>query len=302
VTELGLVANAVQAQRWNGASGSYWIKHRERHLAEHQHLTPHLFRAARISPGERVLDVGCGCGDTTIAAAQAANGAAGERTGVWLSRQEMSMLTGCAVGLDLSAPMLRVARLLAKETSTANVGFAQGDAQVCPLRPSSCDVVISNFGVMFFNKPSVAFESIATVLRPGGRLAFLCWQDDTKNEVFAIPLRAFGVYKRLPDPDINDMFVDPQLVMDLLSSTGWKKIEITPVNEQAWIGSDVDDVMSYIRGMPVIRSLAADFADQALTERVLANVAEQYASRQRCDGVWVRAAAWLVTALRAPDS
>ena len=74
-------ANAAQAQRWNGASGRYWIEHRERHLAEHQHLTPHLFDRAAIVPGERVLDVGCGCGDTTIIAARAAPACAGLERG-----------------------------------------------------------------------------------------------------------------------------------------------------------------------------------------------------------------------------
>ena len=68
--EVNPAANAAQAQRWNGASGQYWIEHRERHLAEHQNLTPHLFRSAAIVPGEKVLDVGCGCGDTTIIAAR----------------------------------------------------------------------------------------------------------------------------------------------------------------------------------------------------------------------------------------
>jgi hypothetical protein len=69
--------------------------------------------------------------------------------------------------------------------------------------------------------------------------------------------------------------------------------------EPAWMGSDVADVMSYIRGMPMIRSLAAQLGNETLTGRVLAVIAEQYAARQRRDGVWVRAAAWLVTAHRA---
>ena len=122
--EVSLAANAAQAQRWNGASGQHWIEHRERHLAEHQNLTPHLFRRAAIAPGERVLDVGCGCGDTTIMAARSAGGRSGEEPAG----------SGIAVGLDLSAPMLAVARRLAGQAGAANARFVQGDAQARPLR------------------------------------------------------------------------------------------------------------------------------------------------------------------------
>jgi hypothetical protein len=136
-------------------------------------------------------------------------------------------------------------------------------------------------------------------VRPGGRLAFLCWQDDTENEVFAMPLRAFAAYMELPDPAADDLFVDPKRIRDLLSSTGWQDIQVTAVTERAWIGSDVDDVMKYVRGMPMIRKLAADLNDPALTERVMATIAGEYNSRQSADGIWVRAAAWLVTARRS---
>ena len=293
---MSRAANAAQAQRWNGESGQYWIAHRDRHLAGHRNLLPHLFDAAAISAEERVLDVGCGCGATTIAAAQAARGtaAAGPRP-----RLPGASESGSAVGLDLSRSMLDVAWSLASQAGVANAGFVQGDAQVCPLRPESCDVMISSFGVMFFDDPAAAFANMAAALRRRGRLAFLCWQHDMHNELFAIPLRAFGAHTRLPGPAVGELFSDPRRVTGLLSSTSWKDIQIDAVSEPAWMGSDVADVMGYVRGMPIIRNLAAGLGDEALTERVLAGIAEQYAARQRPDGVWVRAAAWLVTAQRA---
>jgi SAM-dependent methyltransferase len=296
VADVRPTANAAQAQRWNGPSGRYWIEHRERHLAEHQHLTPHLFRAAKISPGERVLDVGCGCGTTTIAAARAANGTAGDRLGASSLRRNSD---GIAVGVDLSAPMLDVARRLAVEAGTLNTRFIQGDAQACPLLRDSCDAVISSFGVMFFDDSAAAFSSIAAVVRPGGRLVFLCWRDNTENEVFGIPLRAFGAHMQLSGPAAHDLFVDPRRITDLLSGAGWRDIQVTPVTERAWIGSDVDDVMSYVSGMPRIRDLTVSLDDPRATERVLVTIAEEYAARQSADGVWVCAAAWLVTARRA---
>jgi ubiquinone/menaquinone biosynthesis C-methylase UbiE len=280
--EVSPAANTEQALRWNGAGGYHWIEHRERHLGEHRYLTPHLFRAAAVGPGDRVLDVGCGCGHTTIAAAHAASGA------------------GSAVGLDLSAPMLAVARRLAAQAGAASARFVRGDAQACPIRPGSCDVVISSFGVMFFDDPGAAFAGLAAVVRPHGRLAFLCWQDDSQNEIFGIPLRAFARHVPLPEPSAGALFTDPRRISELLSGAGWQDILVTSVAEPARMGSDVDDVMRYISSMPRIRNVAASLVDPALSERVLAGVARDYAGRQAPGGIWVRAAAWLVTARRGP--
>jgi SAM-dependent methyltransferase len=280
--------NAEQAQRWNGEGGRQWVVNRERHQAEHQNLTPRLLRAAAIAPGEQVLDVGCGCGETTLAAARSASGPGPAGAG------------GRAVGMDLSALMLAEALRLTAQAGVANAAFVLADAQICPLRPDSCDVIISSFGVMFFEDPGAAFRSIAAAARPGARLAFLCWRPDAENEVFAIPLRALGALRSASPPAGDELFEDPRRLTGLLSATGWTGIRAEPVTEPAWIGSDPDDVLGYVRGMALVRRAAAEAGDdQAPIERALAAMAGEYAARQAPDGIWAEAAAWLVTARRA---
>jgi len=281
VTSEASPGNAEQVQRWNGEGAQKWIANRERHRAAHQRLIPHLFAAAGISPGDRVLDIGCGCGETTITAATAASG-------------------GSALGLDLSAPMLEVARQLAAEAGAANARFEQGDAQIYPLGADRYDVVISKFGVMFFDDPAAAFANIAAGVPPGGRLAFLCWQDDDHNEMFGIPLNAFMECTHLSDPDRDRLFADPRQVTELLNRADWMDVRTEAINEQAWLGTDVADVMRYVRRIRMVENLIAELADDALAERALASAAEQYAARLRPDGVWISAGVWLVTARRGP--
>lgn len=280
------VSNVTQVKRWNGETAQYWIANREQHQAEHERLTPHLFSAVGISSGERILDIGCGCGETTIAAAQLAGGT-GSDSG------------GFAVGLDLSAPMLEAARRLADRDQVPNVRFVQGDAQTCPLHDNSCDAAISSFGMMFFDDPAVAFASIAQTICSSGRLAFLCWQPDIDNELLAIPLRAFQDHTPLEMPTVGELFFDPHRVTELLSATAWKDIQIDALSEPTRVGADVPEVMKYVRGMPTIRALAASLDDNTLAERIFAALADEYTGHQRDDGVWVQAAAWLVTARRA---
>jgi ubiquinone/menaquinone biosynthesis C-methylase UbiE len=282
-------ANAEQARRWNGESGRRWVTNRKRHQAEHQNLVPRLFEAAAIAPGERVLDVGCGCGATTIAAARAA-----------LDPGEPGGPGGSAVGVDLSAPMLAEAQRLTEQAGAWNIAFVRADAQACPLRRGSCDVMISSFGVMFFEDPPAAFSSIAAAVRPGGRLAFLCWRPDAENEVFAIPQRAFNAITAGSVPARDDLFADPERISRLLTGAGWTDVRADPLTQPAWIGSDVGDVIGYVRGMEMVRRIAeAAGDDDLLVERALAGMAEEYAARQAVNGIWVEAAAWLVTACRS---
>jgi SAM-dependent methyltransferase len=239
---LSAVVNAEQARRWNGDAGRRWIAQRERHMAVRQRLTPHLVRAAAISPDDQVLDVGCGCGETTIAAARSTGPGGG------------------GLGLDLSGPMLEVARRLAAEAGVGNVRFVQGDAQVCPLPPAVFDVVISSFGVMFFDDSAAAFVNVLSGLRPGGQLAFLCWQDELRNEVFSVPLRAFMAHTKLSGGAGGDVFDDSRRVSDLLAGAGFVDVRVVGVHEPARIGSDVADVMGYVRDTSRVRELMAPAA------------------------------------------
>ncbi|MEJ3745279.1 class I SAM-dependent methyltransferase [Actinomycetes bacterium KLBMP 9797] len=270
--------NVAQAERWNGDSGRRWVAQRERHLALRQPVAPHLLRAAAVAPGERVLDVGCGCGELTLALAKA------------------SGVDGAVLGLDLSGVMLGVARDLAATAGGPAVRFVRGDAQVYPFETAAFDAAVSSFGVMFFDDPAAAFANLRGALRPGGRLAFLSWRDDEHNEVFGIPVRAFRAHGVPAEPTPFDLFADPQRMADLLIGAGFTGVRTTAVHGPARIGTDVADVLAYVGATTRVRELAARVDDEALVGRVFATMAEWYAARARPDGVWVDAATWLVTA------
>jgi len=255
--------NEAQAQRWNGDSGLRWVRERQRHATVRQPLMPHLWAAAAIAPGERVLDVGCGCGESSVHAAR---------------------LGAAVTGIDFSAPMLAVA----EAEKVSNVEYVLADAQTYPLPEAGFDVVISSFGVMFFDDPAAAFANFLRSLRPGGRLTFLCWQDQARNEVFAIPLRAFGS----PIDEADNPFSDSAWITDLLDSAGFAGLSVAPVEEVVRLGTDVADVLSYQASSPMVR----DF--DGPTEPGFEAMAAEYAVHARPDGVWVDAAAWLVTAHR----
>ncbi len=272
------VANEGEIERWNGAAAQRWLAERARHAAVRNGLIPHLLRAAAVTPGDQVLDVGCGCGDTTLALARSAGP------------------SGAVVGLDVSGPLLAVARREAAAANLAGVRFVRGDAQVEPLRPAAFDVVVSSFGVMFFDDPVAAFGNLRAALRASGRLAFLCWQDALANEIFAIPLRVLRTYGYGPGSGNGDPFADRRWIERTLSEAGFGAVRVDEVREPARLGAGVADVLAYAMGTPQVRDLFAAVGDGDLARRIRAAIAEEFATRERPDGVWVQAAAYLVTA------
>jgi SAM-dependent methyltransferase len=272
--------NADQAQSWDGAQGAFWASHADhfdRAVAGYHHR---LLSAAAIAAGERVLDIGCGTGQTTRDAAQAAG-------------------SGSALGVDLSSQMIELARHRAREQGITNAHFQQADAQVHPFSARSCDLAISRMGTMFFGDPGTAFANIGRALRPAGRLIMLVWQGPEPNEWIGELGRAFAG-RDVPEPPIGARGpfaqADPDHVEALLTPAGFTHIEMTSLGAPMWFGTDADDAHRFVLGL---MGWMLDGLDPAVRRRALSNLRATLAAHDTSEGVLFASAAWLVQAIRS---
>ena len=277
---MALVAvNAEQAEDWNGASGREFIEQRERHEGMLGRLRARLLAAAAIQDGEYVLDVGCGCGETTTLAARAAG-------------------SGHALGADFSRVQVAEARRLAAAGGVANARFEVADVQVYPFEAGVFDVVLSSLGVMFFDDPAAAFGNLRKALRHGGRLAFVCWRTRPENPVFttgfAAAAAALGV-REMPGPGAAFSLADTGRVDALLSGARFGSIQFAKVDEPMLIGRDVDDALGYERTSPAATEILAALSP-ARADELTRLVRERLMAYASPAGVTMPGAAWLVTA------
>ncbi len=256
---------------WGGPDGSYWADHDLRYDALLGRLTPHLLDTAGPAAGESVLDVGCGCGNTTRLAAERA---------------------GEVLGVDLSAAMLAKARLRAAAAGLTNVRFQQADAQHATF--ARADLVMSQLGVMFFDDPAAAF---ANLRRAGRRLAFLCWQRLELNENRVVLREALGPHVDLPAPRTTGALslADPGRVRELLTAAGFHDVELRDVREPLVLGRDAGDAVAFEVATPTVAGWLAA-AGPAAAGRATEALRAAYAARETPDGVLLGSAAWLVTA------
>lgn len=280
---MNVIANVDQARAWNGYEGEHWAANQDRWDAVNGEFNQPLLEAAAIGVEDRVLDIGCGNGQTTRLAARRAP-------------------RGHALGLDLSGPMLARARTTAAAEGLANVTFVQGDAQVHPLPEGEFDVAISRFGIMFFADPVAAFANIGRSLRPGGRLAFLCMQDLSRSDVFRVPMMAVARVVRPPEfsgaggPGMFSL-ADPARINEVLTEAGFARVNPTGVTREACWGRDAADATGFFFESGPVRALLAG-ADADTANRVRAAIAGSLRPYQQPAGVRLPLAAWLVTATR----
>jgi SAM-dependent methyltransferase len=277
-----MIVNRDQAAHWNDSEATGdWVTHQERYDRMLEPFSGLLLDAVTPAPGEHVLDVGCGCGATTLAAARA-------------------IAPGTAVGVDLSVPMLERARQNARRSAVGNASFEQGDAQVRQFG-TAFDAVISRFGVMFFADPVAAFANLRAATRPGGRLAFVCWQPLLANEWLLVPAAAMA--EHIPLPDFGDQEAPGMFALSeadrtsrILRQAGWQEVSLTPWHTRVLVGGGtLEEAIGYLQARSVARRIL-DTADAATQARAIDSVREAFARHADADGVRLDAAVWLVQA------
>lgn len=274
-----------QAEYWRSAR--QWVEEQEVLDTLMQPVLDRLLAEARLTPGARVLDVGCGTGASTIATAQLVG------------------MAGHVTGVDISGIMLEQARRRTREAGLENVRYLEGDAQTCALGDATHDIVMSRFGVMFFGDPVAAFDNIRKALKPGGTMVFLAWAGLSGNPWFAVPRQAAidvlgppaPADPRAPGPMA---FQEQDYVAGILRDAGWEGIEITEVAIDLTPPGSVADVATFATRLgPASRIIADLGGSEADTQKVEAFVAARMADFASGEVLHVPARLNLVRAKRS---
>jgi SAM-dependent methyltransferase len=238
--------------------------------------------ATDVRTTDRVLDIGCGSGQTTREAARVAE-------------------SGHALGVDISVGMLDRARQLSEEEGLHNVSYEQADAQVHRFPSEHFDLCISRFGTMFFTDPVAAFTNIGDALRPSARLVLMVWQDQDRNEWATAIRRAFAADSALPvlSSESAEPFSlgDPGTVRGILGSAGFVEIGFSDVNEPVYYGPDSAAAFDFVSGFMMTKELLTGL-DPLKRERSVERLRATLVEHETDSGVWFDSRAWIVTARR----
>jgi ubiquinone/menaquinone biosynthesis C-methylase UbiE len=275
--------NEKQVEAWNGGESVHYVDHADRYDRQLAPFTEVLIEQVRLTPHRSLLDVGCGCGALTLAT---------------------SGIADSAVGIDISVPLTEVASERARTARIDNVEFVVADAQTHAFAPGTFDLVVSQFGLMFFDDPARAFSNVRRSLDPDGRLAFVSWQGLPANEWLTVI--ANEVANRAEIPELGGLakgpgmfaFKDQDETTVLLEAAGFTDVAFEPLAPTLLIGGGgtVDQSMEFLLGMGMVRGLvglAGTDPHDEVVDAVRSSLNQRYEP-----GVGLRfgAAAWMVTA------
>ncbi len=287
-TPRGMTENQPQVEYWNGDAGKTWAKNQSILDASMEQLSERALSLADPKPGEQVLDVGCGAGETTLALTRkiTAGGAPGRMLGV-----------------DVSEPMLARARERAAESNLEKsaLAFLNADAAAHDFAPGSFDLVFSRFGVMFFVDPVRAFKNLYRATRPSGRLAFMCWRTMAENGWAHAPLdlvRAFLPAQPEPPAEAPGpfAFAGEAHTKGILTAAGFCDITFTPADHFMTLGTTPAEATEFVVTIgPAARALR-EAGDPELVPKVRAKLTTMFEGYNREGRIALPAAVWLVSA------
>jgi SAM-dependent methyltransferase len=280
---VALRSNQKQFEAWNGGESVHYVDHADRYDRQLLPFSDALLARGELEPHHAVLDIGCGCGATTLRAAG---------------------LVQRAVGADLSEPLVELARHRARTSGIGNAEFVVADAQTHRFDARVFDVVISQFGVMFFDEPITAFVNLRQAVAPAGRAAFVCWQGLEANEWLMVIGRAVAQHVVLPHfggqaggPGMFSL-CDPSEITTVLHAAGFVQVECDQLTPTVLLGGGgtLDESIDFLFGMGMARGLiglAGPDAHDAVIDAVRRELAERYEPNI---GLRLKTAAWLVSA------
>ncbi len=275
--------NSEQIADWNGVMGRQWAARQREIDISIAPFGDAALKAAAPLPGERALDIGCGCGDTSIGLAQKVGAA------------------GTVLGVDISAPMLEVARTRAASLQLPHLEFREADASVADL-PKGNDLLYSRFGVMFFDQPVQALAHLRQSLRPAGRLVFVCWRAPRENSWTMAPLvaarKAMNVTSKPADRTLPGpfAFANEDRLRGILADAGFENIQLQRFDAAISLGAMPRDAAEgAVRFGPTSRFVNEVGVQNLPT--ILAAIEEALVPLAAADGsVSLSAATWIVSA------
>ena len=275
--------NAKQKEFWSGKGGDYWVVKQNEMDVMLNPLGEKALAKLDLRIDSKVLDIGCGCGATTIDIAT-------------------KVPEGKVTGLDISVPMLDQAKSEAIERGLTNIDFKVVDVQIDQLVTEKYDCVYSRFGVMFFEDPFEAFKNIFSSVKEGGELSFVCWQDPALNPWQSLSIKVIKEYLDIPSPPERSpgpfAFQEQDYVKDILTQSGFSEINFDNNQEDITMfsGKSLQQASEdYLAINPVVTEMLKDSPDNLKAE-IVESLKEAFSEFHKGDGLLFPSATWIVSA------
>ena len=275
--------NIKQKQFWSGAGGDVWVdKQREMDIMLNP-LGERVIQGLDLKEETKILDIGCGCGATTLEIAKIVN-------------------QGEVIGVDISEPMLERATQTASDMALTNISYQVKDVQVDEMPNNYFDIAFSRFGVMFFEDPFEAFNNINHSLKDNGQLSFVCWQHASLNPWQSLSIQVIKEFLDLPAPPPKSpgpfAFEDKSYIEEILNASGFRDIEIKDNQEDIvmFSGKSIREACEdYLTINPVVTEMLKNSPSE-LREEILEALIGKFSNYHKDDGLLFPSATWIVTA------